>query len=667
MLLALVVLGAVGAVVYPAADLVSGRGLQWSRWFESEWPFLIFYLVGVYVYFRRPEHAVARGLLVVGTFLLLATTAAQVVSVVWTTAGPQPWGWAANAVEQILEYVGLAAIVATFAVFPDGRYQRRYERWVVRLSIGLAVVVPVSLLLTLPVVPVNPLLMWAAPSIESPLRVSGLGGLGTVVRALYVSRLTLFVVAAVLLVLRYRRSDPQVRLQARWPLFSLLFVIPLGMGPFGYLAGVLGVVPMESTVPAAGAIVMPTLPLALVTGLLRPRLLDLPSLIRRTTVYAALWLGIGFGYVAVAAAVGILTAERAQVSIAIFATIVATLAFQPARSALERLSSRLVFGERPSEFEAVSRLGATLDNALAPQRVAQLLATTVRSALNARWVRVTLEGCAAVAVDGESDMTGEATLSTALSSGDDVIGGIECGPRSIGAYRDRHRELLATLGRQAALAEGLRASRARIVQAEEAGRRRLERDIHDGVQQELVALIAKIRLARDRLDQDPGEVAELLIELQDDTRLVLGDLRDLAQGIHPTVLSDRGLVEAVEDRVARMTAPVTLDVAGPVRGARFAPDVEGAAYFTVCEGLANAMKHASARQLSVRLDAADGELSVAIRDDGGGFDPRRVGRSGLRGLEDRIEALGGRMRVLSAPGEGTQLVATLPARAARDA
>jgi signal transduction histidine kinase len=316
-----------------------------------------------------------------------------------------------------------------------------------------------------------------------------------------------------------------------------------------------------------------------------------------------------------------------------------------------------------------------------------MVAATVRQALDAKWARVIIEGPKPIfAVDTLTDPPeSEAALSAPLIYGDEVAGRVECGPRSEGRYRERDSELLITLARHAALAirnatlaveladrlelinlqaTELHASRARIVRAEETGRRRLERDIHDGVQQELVALLAKIRLARNQLGRDPSSVGTLLEELQDETKLALSDLRDLAQGIHPTVLSDRGLVEAIEDRVSRMPSSVTVEVAEQVRNARFTQAVEGAAYFTVCEGLANAMKHASAQRLIVRLDTEESELCLDISDDGAGFDAQKVSRSGLKGLEDRIEALGGRLQVTSAPGRGTRLLARLPAQAA---
>jgi len=669
----LLIVGAIAAVGYPALDLVTGRGAQWPNWIQIEEVMLAFYVVGAVAFVRRPDHPVAGRMVVTGCGLLIGATIAQLLSVTTVTVGPQPWFWLGNALEQGFEIAGLAGFVAVLAGFADGDYERRYERSIVRSCAVLPVLIPVLLLLTVSPVPINTNFVWAQPVITSPIYVPALTVLGGLATDLYQVRLGLLIVGIALLVLRYRRSDPARRAPARWPLFALFFVIPLGLGPVGCLAGFWGLLPAcpNGPVVAMAAIVGPTVPIALAIGFLRPRLLDIDLVIRRSIVYAALWLVIAFGYVAMAAAIGVATAQRAQLGLAVVLTIVATLVFQPARAALERLAARLVYGRRLTGYQAVSRLGLDLVDAADPEAAAALLAATVRQALDARWARVVIEGATpTVATDGPA-ADGAATLSTPLVHGAERIGRVECGPRTEGRYRQRDAELLVTLGRQAtqtvrinAQARELQASRKRIVQAEEAGRRRLERDIHDGVQQELVALLAKIRLARNQVGRDPAVVGALLEELQEETRLALTDLRDLAQGVHPTVLSDRGLLEAIEDRVSRMPAHVTVQASAQLRDTRFPPAVEGAAYFTVCEGLANAMKHASARQLVVGLRCDDRELSIEISDDGTGFDAGEATRSGLRGLADRIEALGGLLRVTSAPGHGTQLLATLPTRAA---
>jgi signal transduction histidine kinase len=666
---ALLVVGAVAAVAYPAADLATGRGPQWPNWIQVEEMMLAFYLAGAFVFTRRPDHPVAQRMVITGSGLLIGATIAQLLSVTTVTAGPQTWFWLANAFEQAFEIAGLAGFVAVLATFPDGGYQRRYERWAVRVCAVLPILIPVVLLLTVSTVPINPDFVWAEPVITSPIHVSALSGFGGLATGLYLGRLSLFVIGVALLVLRYRRSDPTRRAPARWPLFALFFVIPVGVGPVGCLAGFWGLLPAcpNGPVVAMAALVGPTLPIALAIGLLNPRVLDIDLVIRRSIVYAVLWLIIALGYVAMTAAIGVATAQRYEVGLAVVLTIVATLVFQPARTALERLASRVVYGRRLSGYQAVSQLGSGLEDA-DRERAASMLAATVRQALDAKWARVVILGATpSVAVDGAPD-TGAALISP-LVHGDEISGRVECGPRSEGRYGERDRELLTTLTRQAALAirnaglvTELHASRARIVRAEEAARRRLERDIHDGVQQELVALLAKIRLARNQLGRDPAAAGALLEELDDGTKLALRDLRELAQGIHPTVLSDRGLVDAIQDRVARMPSSVMVEAAAPLRSARFPPAIEGAAYFTVCEGLANAMKHASAQHLVVRLTAGDGELSIGVIDDGNGFDTRGVTRSGLSGLEDRIEALGGSLEVISASGSGTQLLARLPLR-----
>ena len=204
----------------------------------------------------------------------------------------------------------------------------------------------------------------------------------------------------------------------------------------------------------------------------------------------------------------------------------------------------------------------------------------------------------------------------------------------------------------------------RIVGAQEAERRRLERNIHDGAQQELVALVAKLGLARARA-RSGGIDEETLLELQGDAQAILRDLRELAQGIHPSVLTDGGLVEAVEDRCSRLPIEVAVEASPDLRHQRFGDDVEGAAYFFVTEGLANILKHASASQAQVVIRRSNGELELAVGDNGVGFDPETIRQNGLAGLSDRFTALAGTVGIDARPGDGTVLTARLPVEADR--
>jgi signal transduction histidine kinase len=202
----------------------------------------------------------------------------------------------------------------------------------------------------------------------------------------------------------------------------------------------------------------------------------------------------------------------------------------------------------------------------------------------------------------------------------------------------------------------LAASRARLVEAADEARRRIERDLHDGAQQRLVAAALELTLLDRRIEQDPAGAREILARAREQLDGGLGELRDLARGIHPTVLTERGLIAALDALVQRSPLPVDLDAAVPER---LDAPIEAAAYFLVSEALTNAAKHSRADSVSVKVAVDDGTLVVTIADDGvGGADTG--GGSGLSGLVDRVQAVGGRLEVSSPAGEGTRICARLP-------
>jgi PAS domain S-box-containing protein len=205
------------------------------------------------------------------------------------------------------------------------------------------------------------------------------------------------------------------------------------------------------------------------------------------------------------------------------------------------------------------------------------------------------------------------------------------------------------------IAEDLRASRARLVRAEDMARRSLERNLHDGAQQRLVALSVSLRLLESRLRDDPDGAADLLAGAQTELTHALAELRELARGIHPAVLTDRGLRPALETLAARMPVPVELTAPDE----RLHPDVEAAAYYVVAEALTNVAKYARASSAKVCASPQDGVLVVTVTDDGaGGADPGNG--SGLRGLADRIAVFDGTLAIESPPGKGTSIRAEIP-------
>jgi signal transduction histidine kinase len=205
----------------------------------------------------------------------------------------------------------------------------------------------------------------------------------------------------------------------------------------------------------------------------------------------------------------------------------------------------------------------------------------------------------------------------------------------------------------------LRASRARIVQAGDAARKRLERNIHDGAQQRLVSLALTLRLARLQLARSPDEAGHLLAEASDELQAAVDELRELARGIHPAVLADRGLGPALEVLVDHAHLPVELNTR---LRSRLPSAVEAAVYYVAAEGLTNIAKYADATSATLRLESINNSVVLRVGDDGaGGADPARG--TGLRGLSDRVEALGGKLELHSPPGHGTVLTASIPYKA----
>jgi signal transduction histidine kinase len=211
------------------------------------------------------------------------------------------------------------------------------------------------------------------------------------------------------------------------------------------------------------------------------------------------------------------------------------------------------------------------------------------------------------------------------------------------------------------LIEDLRASRQRLVAAQDQERRRIERNIHDGAQQQLVALSVKLRLAEQLTERDLAKSREMLVQLQADTSEALENLRDLARGIYPPLLADRGLAAALEAQARKSPVPTTVELDGV---GRYAPEIEATVYFCALEALQNVAKYAEASTVTVRLRSEGGQLRFEVADDGRGFDPGSTGYgTGLQGMADRLDAVGGSLRVESEPGGGTTVIGSLPAPA----
>jgi signal transduction histidine kinase len=250
-----------------------------------------------------------------------------------------------------------------------------------------------------------------------------------------------------------------------------------------------------------------------------------------------------------------------------------------------------------------------------------------------------------------------------ITAGGRLWGTLAVFSASAGHFPSNAQQRLADFTNLVALAlesaeahDQLTASRARIVEASVAERRRLERNLHDGAQQRLVTLAVHLRIAQESLREDPAAAEAMLSSVGEDLKLALEELRELARGLHPAVLTDRGLEPAVQSLATR--APFPVEIAG-IPPVRLDESVEAAVYYLVAESLTNAAKHADASAARIEISTANAEVVVEISDNGSGGASMDRG-SGLRGLADRIEALGGRFDLTSPRAGGTVVRATFP-------
>jgi len=643
------------------------------------------YATGVFAYLKAPTHPTTRRLLVTGSVWAFSLAAEWFLVFLHVREGAETWIAVGKLTQQLSLLVAVLVGTAMIALFPDGRYERRFERRILRGLWALLLLPPLALVSALRISYPEWNMLW---EVANPFAVAPLAPLGTVVTALATAGWVAFIAGPALLVARYRRASPERRLQIKW---ILLWGLLVGAASILDLPRLFGVGPELLPSKAYGYVALvltAAFPGAVLIGLFRHRLIDVDLVIRKSLVYGALWLLISAAYVGTAAALGIAAGSRLPVGLAVLFTIALSMLFQPARRRLERLADRWIFGERMTGYDLLSRFGAALEHTVDLEELLPRLADTVRRGLGLKWARVTLSldsipspgARAASGIDPDSEASPDAAIP--LSHRGDRLGTIECGPKMEGAFSEEDRALVEDVARQAAMgirnvrlaadlsarlaeieaqALELRASRARIVHAQDEERRRIERNIHDGVQQEIVALMARASLARNQLARDTELASATLEELQADARRVLEGIRELAQGIHPTVLTDRGLVEAVEDRAHRMPIDVRVAVEPTLRVRRFPAEIEVGAYFVVSEGLANVLKHAHASQAEITLSVPNGRLLVQVTDDGAGFDIDGSSGSGLANLADRVAALSGELIVDSRLGGGTRLAASFPA------
>jgi signal transduction histidine kinase len=532
-------------------------------------------------------------------------------------------------------------------------------------------------LLDMPEDAANPIGIEAAGAV-----IGGLVGVGFLVLA------ALGLLCAASLVVRFRRARGEERKQIEWLAYGgVLLAVYLLLTTLGEWTRVPLLVD-SFLMTALSVIAFTSIPLAVGVALLRYRLYEIDVVINKTVVVAVLATFVTAVYLAIVVGIGTAIGTRGEPNLvlSIAATAVIALAFQPLRERARRLADHVVYGKRATPYEVLSDFSERMASAYSTEdvlpRMARILGEGTGATRTEVWLRVggRLQPAASWPEGGEPKTTtipileGElpefpdATRSVPVRHQSELLGALTLTKPSSEPVSPAEEKLLADLASQAGLmlrnvrltAElqarlvELRASRQRLVAAQDEERRKIERNIHDGAQQQLVALAVKLRLAENVAKrEEAAKTGEMLGDLQVDTTDALETLRDLARGIYPPLLADKGLAAALEAQAHKGTIPTAVHAHGIDR---YPMEIEAAVYFCSLEALQNVGKYAKASTATIRVAEEDGHLTFEVADDGLGFDPGATGRgTGLQGMSDRLDAIDGTLEVRSAPGRGTRV------------
>jgi signal transduction histidine kinase len=648
---------------------------------------LAFASVGALVASRRRRNAVGWIFLAAGFSWALAAAAQQyAIGAVFVRPGTLPAGLVAAWLGSwaFLPDVGLLAIFLPL-LFPNGDLPSprwRTFAWVIATVAVAALVIDA--------IPPASLAVADNGALQNSTMLSSSQDLLTNIAGLLQLVLSGAAVAAVTgMIMRYRRSGYELRQQLKWFLFAgAILALALVATFFASAPG------SAASDVASAFFVAAALGLAAATAvaIFKYRLYDIDVVISRTLVYSSLAAFITTVYVGIAVGIGTLIGSggKPNLGLSILATAIVAVGFQPVRERVQRVANRLVYGQRATPYEVLSQFSGRVAESYASDdvlpRMARVLAEGTNADLAEVWLRsddalqraavfplqpsvpvaVHLNGTAELALPG-------ADRSVVVRHQGEVLGALTVSKRRGESITPIEIKLMDDLAHQAGLVlknvgltadlqarlVDLRASRQRLVAAQDDERRRLERNLHDGAQQHLVAIKVKLGLAEMLAMRDPEKAKAAVAELKHDADEALETLRDLARGIYPPLLADKGLPTALQAQARKATLPVTIEADGV---GRYHQDTEAALYFCTLEALQNIQKYAQASRAVVRLCEDGDRLSVEVVDDGGGFDvSTSIRGNGLTNMEDRLDALGGRLRIVSSPGHGTTVKMTLPA------
>jgi signal transduction histidine kinase len=648
-------------------------------------------VLGVLIATRRPQNPIGWLLLAIA-FGNAVYLPADFVAIYGQLRGVAPTGWVEWPAWVFNWTGGFGAflLMLLIFVFPDGRLPGPRWRWVAYLAVLGGVVSTVASMIEVAPTQLSPRL----PNVPNPINAPSLAwitnGSGPVSLVVIAALLVLVVVSVVV---RRRRAVGYERVQLRWFSYVALATIALvllgfAVEPFNSdIGGGIGGTGFDLGIGIA-------VPLTIGLAVMKYGLYDIDVFISRTLVYGSLAVFITAVYVGIAVGVGTLVGSggKPNLMLSILATAIVAIGFQPVRERFQRIANRLVYGKRATPYEVLSEFSGRVAETYAADSVLSRMAQVLQEGTGAESATVWLRGTAELRPaatypdgtgghqslsmsNGSLPAVSDATRLVEVRHQGELLGALSVNKRRGEALTPIEQKLVDDLAHQAGLVlknvglsadlqarlDELRASRQRLVHAQDMERRRLERNLHDGAQQHLVALKVKLGLAEMLVSRDPAKAAVTLEQLKCDADDALETLRDLARGIYPPLLADKGLVVALESQARKATVPVHVNADGVDR---YAQDVEATVYFCVLEALQNVQKYATASEVQVRVSASNNMLTFEVADDGTGFDAERTKTgAGLTNMRDRLEALGGSVLVTSEVGAGTRIRGEVPVRA----
>jgi signal transduction histidine kinase len=549
----------------------------------------------------------------------------------------------------VLGSVGSVCMSLFLYLFPDGRFVPRWTIWIAFGGI-----------------------IWQVIEYLLPGWTSGVWPtrIGNVVWSAFLA------VAVYAQVYRYRRvSDALQRQQTKWVVSGMSTALLVLLVTVLSLSSLAPASPRALATLMAGNVIynlaMLLIPLSIGIAVLRYRLWDIDQIINRTLVYGALTAGVIGLYVLVVGGIGVVLQVEGNLLISILAAGLVAVLFQPLRERLQRAVNHLMYGERDDPYSVLSQLGRRLEARLAPETALSTIVETVAEALKLPYAAISLEQDEEFVMAAEHGDPVDEPIVLPLSYQIAPVGRLILAPRGPGeSFSSSEMKLLEDLARQAAvtvyaarLTADLQKSREHLVTAREEERRRLRRDLHDGLGPRLAAQTLKAGSARMLYEQDARAAGALLSELESDIEATLAEIRRLVYDLRPPALDELGLVGAIRETAERHASHAADGLRVSVQAPRELPPlsaaVEVAAYRIVQEALANVTRHARATNCAVRLWVAS-ELELEVSDDGIGIPADHHSGVGLHSMRERAEELGGSCVVGRAPTGGTRVSALLP-------